>query len=182
MIARGLMAEFATPEALVGGVRDLRALGFDHLDTFSPYPVREVEPLLRLRRSPIPRWVLVGGLSGAAFAYALQWWCAAVSYPINIGGRPFHSAPAFVPIAFETAILAACLTAFVAVVLYARLLRLYDPVFETPGFERASVDRFWVAAFVDEARFQVLKADEPHIREKLEAGGAMQVVLFARPA
>lgn len=182
MIARGLMAEFATPEALVGGVRDLRALGFDHLDTFSPYPVRGVEPLLGVRRSPIPRWVLVGGLSGAGFAYLLEWWCAAVSFPINVGGRPFHSAPAFVPIAFETAILAASLTAFVAAVVYARLLRLYDPVFETPGFERASVDRFWVAAFVDEPRFQVLEADEPRIREKLEAGGAMQVVLFARPA
>jgi len=182
VIARGIMAEFGTPEALVRGVCDLRALGFDQLDTFSPYPVHEVEPLLGVRRSPIPRWVLVGGLSGAALAYALQWWCAAVSYPINVGGRPFHSAPAFVPIAFETAVLAASLTAFVAVVLYARLLRLYDPVFETPGFERASIDRFWVAAFVDEARFQVLEADEPRIREKLEAGGAMQVVLFARPA
>ena len=182
MIARGIMAEFGTPEALVGGVRDLRALGLDRLDTFSPYPVREVEPLLGMRRSLIPRWVLAGGLSGAAFAYILEWWCAAVSYPINVGGRPLQSAPAFVPIAFETAILAASLTAFITVVLYARLLRLYDPVFETPGFERATVDRFWVAAFVDEARFHALEAEEPRIREKLEAGGAMQVVLFARPA
>jgi hypothetical protein len=96
------------------------------------------------------------------------------SLPLGSGLRPYRVR--------DRRFSSASLTAFVAVVVYARLLRLYDPVFETPGFERASVDRFWVAAFVDATRFQVLEADEPRIREKLEAGGAMQVVLFARPA
>jgi len=182
LITRGIIAEYGTPEELVAAVRELRAYGLGDLDTFTPYPVREVEPLIGVRRSPIPRWVLAGGLLGAALAYLIEWWCAAVSYPVIVGGRPYHSAPAFVPIAFETAILVASLTAFVAVIVYARLLRLYDPVFETPGFERASVDRFWVAAFVDATVFRELEADEAELRGKLESAGAMRVVLFAGPS
>jgi Protein of unknown function (DUF3341) len=182
VITYGIMAEFGTPEGLLCGLRELRALGFDQLDAFTPYPIREILPLLRVRRSPLPRWVLAAGLAGAASAYLLEWWCAAASYPVIVGGRPLHSAPAFVPIAFESGILAACVTAFVSVILYARLLRLYDPVFETPGFERASIDRFWIAAFVDAARFPQLEADEPRLRSTLERGGAIQVLLFARLA
>jgi hypothetical protein len=181
-MVRGLLAEFGSPEELVVAVGTLRALGLTHLDAFTPYPVRELEPLLGIRRSPIPRWVLAAGLTGAGAAYLIQWWCAAVSYPIDVGGRPFHSAPAFIPITFETAILCAATTAFVSALLYAKLFRLYDPVFEAPGFERASVDRFWVAAYTDEGAFHDLEANEPEVRARLETSGALQVLLFARPA
>jgi hypothetical protein len=181
MISRGLLAEFPTPEALTGSILELRELGLVDLDVFTPYPLRDLEPLLGIKRSPIPRWMLAGGLTGALGAYLLQWWVAAISYPLDVGGRPLHSAPAFIPITFESGILAASLTGFVAVLLYARLFRLYDPVFEAPGFERASVDRFWIAGFASEALYEKLTSKEASVREVLTRKGALQVVLFARP-
>ena len=84
----GYLAEFATPEEMVAALRELRKRGYRRLDGFSPYPVREAEEALALPRSPMG-WILFPiALSGAAFAYLLQNWCAAIDYPINVGGRP----------------------------------------------------------------------------------------------
>jgi len=139
-----LFAEFGSADALERAVDHLRALGYTELEAYTPFPLRHLDQRLGLRRSKVPLFVLAAGLTGAGVGYLVQWWCTAVDFPLDVGGRPLHSAPAFIPITFESAVLFASLTAFVAVLALARLPRLWHPVFEIDGFERASIDRFWL--------------------------------------
>ncbi len=149
----GAMAEYGSPEALLAAVRKLRALGYQQLDAFTPYPVKGMDEALALPRSAVPRWVLALGLCGAGGAYFLQWWMNAYNYPINVGGRPPHSALAFVPITFEMGVLAAGITAFVIVFVLGRLAALHHPIFEVPGFERATIDRFWIGVDAGDPKY-----------------------------
>jgi len=139
------LAEFATVDAMRGAVRALRAKGYTRLETYSPYPVPDVLALLDAPRSRLPLAVFVGGLAGAVVSYVVQWYADAWSYPLNVGGRPAHATTAFIPSTFEGTILAAALTAFVGLLVILRLPRPWKPVFEIDGFERATIDRFWVA-------------------------------------
>jgi hypothetical protein len=171
----GLLAEFESPEALLEGARRIAQMGLTHVDAFTPYPVPDLDRVLSIRRSRIPRWVLAGGVLGCSFAYFFQWWISVVDYPLNVGGRPLHSAPAFIPITFETTVLFASLTAFGAWLVYSGLPAPWHPVFEVAGFERASVDRFWLGIDARDPRFL-----ERLLREQLREAGAMRVERTAR--
>jgi ActD protein len=167
----GLMAEFRSARELLLAVARLRALGLRRLDAYTPYPVRELEPLLEIKRSFVPKVVFGMALLGACTGYGLQWWCAAVAYPLNVGARPYHSAPAFIPITFETGVLFAALTAFVLPLILAGLPRLYRPVFEVDGFESVSVDGYWVAVGADDPKLDRVRAEA-----ELQDLGAKRVV------
>jgi hypothetical protein len=167
----GLLAELTTADAMVDTLRALRERGYTMLDAWSPYPVREAEDAIALPRSPVPLIVFCAALTGAVLGYLIQWWTAAVSYPLDVGGRPAHAAPAFVPITFETTILFGGLAAFLSALALARLPRLHHPLDEVPGFERASIDRFFVG----------VDARDPHFstdltREHLAALAPLRVV------
>lgn len=139
-----VLAEFTTPEALRRAVERLREEGYRRVDTYTPYEVPGVAERLGLERTRIP-WVAFGaGAAGALLAYLLQWWINVVDLPLDVGGRPPHSAPAFIVITFETVILFAAVAAFVAFFVVSRLPEPWSPLFEVEGFERASVDRFWL--------------------------------------
>jgi hypothetical protein len=141
------------------------------LEAYTPYPIRALEPLLEIKRSFIPKVVLAMALLGASSAYTIQWWCAAVAYPLNVGGRPYHSGPAFIPITFETGILFAALTSFTLPLLLAGLPRLHHPVFEVDGFQSASVDGYWVAVSADDPGLDRARAEV-----ELQTLGAKRVV------
>jgi hypothetical protein len=143
----GVMAEFATPDALQSAYEALQRKGYTRIDTWTPYPIQGL--LATQPRSPVPVIMLAAALIGGGLGYLLQWWLNLHALRIDVGGRPLHSAPAFIPIAFESAILASALAGFMAMLLLSRLPRLHHPVFEIDGFERASADRFWLG--VDEA-------------------------------
>jgi hypothetical protein len=136
------MAEFESPEALARACDRLEAMGCTRLFTWTPYPVRGV--IRRTWPATVPWLMLAAGLLGGALGYFVQWWCNAVDFPINVGGRPLHSAPAFIPITFESAVLAASLTGFIGMLAVCGLPRLHHSVFDVEGFERATVDRFWL--------------------------------------
>lgn len=159
----GLMAEFDSPEALVSAIASLRTLGYRELDAFTPFPIDEVESALDLPRSRISIGVLAAGLAGAIAAYAIQWWTSAVGYPLNVGGFPLHSSPAFIPVTFETAILCASITAFFSVLAASELPRLWDPLFEIEGFDRAMIDRFFLLIDAADDRYS-LEASAEHLR------------------
>jgi hypothetical protein len=139
-----LVAEFDAPERLVRAIVDLRRRGYRDLDAFSPYPVKGIDEALALRRSPISWLVLPVWMATAAGAYLIQWWCNARDYPLDVGGRPPNSPPAFVPITFEMGILGAAIGSIMLFLALAGLPQLYDPLFATEGFERASEDRFFL--------------------------------------
>src|SRR5688500_10546388 len=113
-MARAVMAEFSTPQALAHTIRWLRDRGFEHLDAYTPYPVDDVIEALSPRPSPIPWFVLGGAAFGGGLAYFVQWFTTAVTYRLDVGGRPFHPAPSFVPITYELATLFGALFGFVA--------------------------------------------------------------------
>jgi hypothetical protein len=140
-----IAAEFADESQFAGAVAALGEQGYTKLETYSPYPVPNVDATLREPPSLLPPLVLVAGLAGGLISYWIQWYTNAVSYPLNIGGRPAHAAPAFFIPTFEGTVLAAAVTAFVALFAMLRLPRPWHPMFEVDGFERASIDRFWIA-------------------------------------
>src|SRR6266480_7526049 len=113
----GLLAEFSTHEELVRAAEKAYAAGFRRMDGFAPFPVDGLAEALG-KRNRLPLLVLIGGIIGGAGAYFMEWYANAISYPINIGGRPIHSWPAFIPITFELTVLAAALTAFLCVFIF----------------------------------------------------------------
>src|SRR5262245_45533815 len=118
-----LLAEFASESAIVEAARALRERGYHALDAITPRPIEALQDLLAPVRSSLPRTVWVSGLAGAITGLGVQWFCNAWDYPINVGGRPPFSAPAFIPITFEIAVLFAALAAFFGVLHRMRLPR-----------------------------------------------------------
>ncbi len=107
------MAEFETPTALVAATERARLEGYRNMDAYSPIPIEELSEALGLPRTRLPRLVLGGGILGGLAGYGLQYWSQVIAYPLNIGGRPFHAWPYFIPVAFETTILGAALAGFI---------------------------------------------------------------------
>lgn len=169
--APALMAELESGPALLAAVGVLRELGLSQLDAFTPYEVAGLQELLGVPRSRLSWIALAAGLAGGGGAYLLEWWINVVNYPLDIGGRPPHSAPAFLPIAFEMAVLFASAAALISAIVLGGLPRLWHPVFEVEGFERASIDRFWIAVGAGDAAL-----DRTRTTAALEAAGATRVV------
>jgi hypothetical protein len=150
----GMMAEFHDPDAVVEAARAARAEGYRAMDAYTPYPVEELdEPLNYHTRGRLSRIVFVGGLLGAVGGFALQWWASVIYYPLNVGGRPFNSWPAFIPITFETTVLLAALSAVLGMLALNGLPRPYHPVFNVPQFALASRDRFFLCIEAEDPKF-----------------------------
>jgi hypothetical protein len=148
---RYVLAEFATPEALLEGTRKMREKGWKGLDTHSPYPLHGIEAALGLGRPRVPKIVLGGALCGALLAYGMMYFLNVVDFPINIGNRPPHSPPAFVPITFELAVLLGSFGAFFGSVFgLFKFPTPYHPLFESESFRRASIDAFFLSVEVPE--------------------------------
>jgi hypothetical protein len=149
----GLMAEFHTAEELVEAAHQVHAAGFHHVDAFTPYPIEEVSHALGLNRSKLPLIVLGGGITGGLAGYLLQYWSQVIEYPLNIGGRPFHSWPAFIVPTFETTILFAALSAVLGMFALNGLPEPYHPVFNVPRFALASRDRYFLVIEARDPKF-----------------------------
>ncbi len=136
----------------------------------------ELEVALGIKRTKIPALVFLAGAAGASLAYLLLWWTNAYDYRLNVGGRPFNSIPADVPIMFETMVLFAGGTAFLAALVLSGLPRLHHRVFEEPGFERTSIDRFWLSIRDARTIGKDIERDELSLlRVELEGLGAVAV-------
>jgi hypothetical protein len=144
-MASGVLVEFGDAESMLEGLRLLRGNGYRKLESYTPYAVDGVAEPLRLSTPWLPKLTFLGGLFGAIAGYLIQWYANVYEYPQNVGGRPMHPVPAFIPATFEAAILGAALTAFLLVFLVNRLPALWHPVFEVEGFERAFIDRYWIS-------------------------------------
>jgi hypothetical protein len=140
----GLMAEFRTPEELIAAARQAREAGFRRLDAYTPFPIEEVAEATGHHHSRLPLIVLIGGIVGALSGYGLQYWASVIEYPLNIGGRPLHSWPAFIVPTFEMTILFAALSAVFGMFFLNGLPQPYHPVFNVPRFALASRDRYFL--------------------------------------
>jgi hypothetical protein len=140
----GLLATFAAPETLGETAHELRRRGYRALDAFTPFPVEGLAETLGDRGSPLGPLVFAGGALGFAAIFGLEAYSVLVNYPLNIGGRPLFSWPAFIIPAFEGGVLGAALFGFFGMLALNRLPRLYHPVFNTKGFSFARDDRFYL--------------------------------------
>ena len=149
----GLMAEFSSAEALIEAAHQVHSAGYEKVDAYTPYPIEAVSEALGLPRSKVPIIVLIGGLLGGLGGYGLQYWSQLLVYPMNIGGRPFHSWPAFIVPTFECTILGASLAAVVGMFILNGLPQPYHPVFNVPRFALASRDRYFLVIEAADPKF-----------------------------
>ena len=151
----GLMAEFDDPTSLVAATQRAHGAGYRRMDAYSPFPIEELHEALGARHTRLPLLVLLGGLCGCIGGYTLEYWSSVVAYPLNIGGKPLHSWPAFIPVTFETTILVAALTCVLGMLALNGLPQPYHPVFNVPRFALASRNRFFLCIESTDAKFDV---------------------------
>src|SRR5438445_1845607 len=151
----GVMGEFATPEQLTHAVEKVREAGYRRLDAYAPFPVEGLSQALGLKRDLVPLITLLGGLSGGVGGFGFQYWVAAITYPMNIGGRPLNSWPAFIPVTFELTILGASLAAVLGMLALNKLPQPHHPVFNVARFTHASSDRFFVCIEAKDPKFHL---------------------------
>jgi hypothetical protein len=149
----GLLAEFETPHALVHAAHGAYADGYRRLDAYSPFPIEELSEALNFRRTRMPLVMFFGGLLGCVGGFLMQYWCMAVSYPINIAGRPLNSWPAWIPVTFELTVLISALSGVFGLLGLCGLPRPHHPLFAVPGFARATRDRFFLCVEATDPKF-----------------------------
>lgn len=150
----GAMAEFDTPEELLAACERAYAEGYRRMDAYAPMPVTGLAEAIGFKRNKVALCVLIGGICGAIGGYTLLCWITIVAYPHNVGGRPLHSWPSYIPITFECMILLSALTALVSMLAMNGLPKPYHPVFNVPAFDRASIDKFFLCIESSDPKFR----------------------------
>jgi hypothetical protein len=149
----GLMAEFDDVNAAITAAQSAQAAGYRKMDAYAPFPVEELSEAIGFHKNGVALVCLVGGLLGCTGAFILQWWINTISYPINIGGRPFNSWPSFIIVTFEMTILFSGLSAVFGMLALNGLPMPYHPNFNVPQFDRASKDRFFLVIFSSDKNY-----------------------------
>jgi len=168
----GLMAEFETPEQVLAAALRVRAEGYRRMDAYTPFAVEGLADALGFRLGrKLSAIVLAGGLTGCCGGFFMCWWPNVIGYPLNIGGKPWNSWPAFIPITFELTILFSALSAFFGMLALNGLPMPYHPVFNSPTFDLASRDRFFLCVEADDPKF-----DRTRTKEFLAGLNALEVI------
>jgi hypothetical protein len=170
----GLLAEFEDPNELVAAAHRARHEGYRRMDAYSPLPIEELHEALGFHHTRLPLIVLIGGVVGCVGGYLLQYWASTMAYPLNVGGKPLHSWPAFIPVTFETTILGAALAAVFGMLALNGLPQPYHPVFNVPRFALASRNRFFLCIEARDAKFHLQET-----RDFLETLGPREVTTVA---
>jgi hypothetical protein len=150
----GLLAEFDSPSELLAATRRAYGEGYRKMEAYSPFPVHEVAEALGMQKSYVPLVTLVGGILGGLTAYLLQYWINVIAYPINIGGRPLHSWPAFIIVTFEMTVLFAGIAATFGMFALNGLPQPYHPIFNSEEFAEATRDKFFLCIESTDPRFE----------------------------
>lgn len=148
-----MVAEFDSAEALLEAAERTKMAGYRDIDGYSPFPVHGLSDALGFHDVRLPWMIFIGGITGTFFGFSLEWYTSVVDYTLNVGGKPLNSMIAFFPVLYESTILFAAITAVFGMLTLNRLPKLYHPIFNTPGFERASQDRFFLEVSAKDAKY-----------------------------
>jgi hypothetical protein len=171
----GLIARFDGAHTLRAAAQQLRQAGYRELEAYTPFPVDGLAEDLGAGRERLPLWALIGGLAGALISYLLEYYAAVYAYPLNIGGRPLHSWPAFIPLSIEFTILGAALALVLGLLFGSSLPKLRHPLFAVSGFESVTRDGFFLCVAARDPGFEFTETGE-----RLRSAGALEV--FEVPA
>ena len=149
----GIMAEFDSASDLVAAARKTHEAGYRKIDAYSPFPVEELAEAIGFHKNRVPMVTLIGAMIGGISGYLMQYWISAVAYPLNIGGRPYHSWPSFIPVTFEMTILFGGISAVLGMLALNGLPMPYHPVFNVPRFVMATKDRFFLIVFSTDPQY-----------------------------
>lgn len=167
----GVVAEFPEVDSLVAAAHAVRAHEFGPVESYTPFPVEELEELIAGKQRALPAAIFICGLIGLVGFFVLEYWCAAINYTTNVGGRPYDSWPAFIPSCFEVGLVWAAAAGFAGFFIATRLPKLFHPLNRVPGFERASQDAFFLAVEADAPGF-----DRQRVHSLFVEHGALRVV------
>jgi hypothetical protein len=149
----GIMGEFDNPSDLVAAARRTYEAGYRRVNGYSPYPIEELDEAIGFKRTSLPLIVLIGGILGGLGGFFMQYWMEVIDYPLNVGGKPYNSWPAFIPITFECTVLVAAFAAVLGMLVLNKLPQPYHPVFNAPNFALATRDRFFLVIEANDPRF-----------------------------
>lgn len=168
MTRRVIVGIFTDEGDILNVTRAVRQRGLHILDIYAPYAVHGMDQAMGLAPSRLP-WVCFAlGLSGAALKVWFEYWTTATNWPINVGGKPWDSLPAFVPITFEVMVLFAGLSTVFAFFLVSRLYPGKKAFIADKG---TTNDRFALVIEETDAAF-----DPDAVRVLMEEYGAVEVV------
>ena len=166
----GVIAEFEGPNELVHAARHVYDQGYRRINGYSPYPIEELSEAIGFTHTSLPLIVFIGGVLGGLAGFFMQYYMEVIDYPLNVGGKPFNSWPAFIPITFEMTVLSAAFSAVLGMLILNRLPQPYHPVFNVPNFAMATRDRFFLAVEANDPKF-----DHDRVTSLLRSLNAVEV-------
>jgi hypothetical protein len=167
------MAEFDNPENLLAAAHRAREEGYRQMDAFAPFPVHGLAEAIGFHRTGVPLVVLIGGIIGCVAGFLMQYYISVIAYPLNVGGRPLNSWPAFLPVTFEMTVLLAALSAVVGMLVLNGLPMPYHPVFNVPRFRLATRSEFFLCIEATDAKFD--REATKRFLESLDPRGVYEV-------
>ena len=156
----GLMAEFDSPQELVTAAHKTHNAGYQKIDAFSPFPVEGLAEAIGFHKNRVSLVVLIGGIIGGLSGYLLQYYVSVITYPLNVGGRPYHSWPSFIIVTFELTILFGGLSAAIGMLALNGLPMPYHPVFNVSEFAKASDSKFFLVVESSDPKYDSARTRE----------------------
>jgi hypothetical protein len=166
----GYIARFDTPAAVMHAATQVRDAGYTKWDVITPFPIHGLDAAMGLRRSRVPRFTLVGGVTGYTAAMLCIWAMNDWDYPLVVGGKPLFSPMFSFPVSYELTILFAAFATIGGIFLLNRLPMHYHPVLKYDQVHRATDDAFYVVIEAMDPKFT-----QDSARQLLQGAGAKQI-------